>query len=75
MFEIFVAVAMMVVSYAITAAMTPKTSISKGQLDIPVAEDGTNLRVVFGTVLIKDPNLVWYGDSRTSAIYSDSGKK
>lgn len=76
MFEIFVALAMMVVSYAISAAMQPSPQRAvAGSLDVPTADEGGNISVVFGTVMIKDCNVIYYGDPKTTAIKSDGGKK
>lgn len=70
------AVVMMIVAYAIQVYLTPKPkNASFGQLDVPVAEEGATISVVFGTVLIKDANVMWYGDSGTKEIYSSGGKK
>lgn len=76
MFEVFVALAMMVISYAITSAMTPKAKDpTAGQLDVPTAGEGDNIPVVFGTVVIKDANVIWYGDSSTTEIVKSGGGK
>lgn len=76
MLNLFYAFVMMIVSYAIQAAMAPKpqTPIS-GQLDVPVAQEGGTISVIFGTVLVKDANVIWYGDAATSEIRSGGGKK
>lgn len=74
--QIFISLAMMVISYLIQQAMAPKPSEPvAGQLDVPVASEGGEQSVVFGTVLIKDSNVVWYGDSSTKPIRSRGGKK
>lgn len=70
------AVIMMIVSSAITAYMAPKPSSPvAGQLDVPVAEDGATVIIVFGTELVKDAKVIWYGDAGTTPIYSDGGNK
>jgi hypothetical protein len=43
--------------------------------DIPIAEDGASIPVVFGTRDIAGPNVVWYGHVKTVAIKSKGGKK
>jgi hypothetical protein len=74
--EILWGLAMMVVSYLIQAAMAPKPKQpSVGQMDIPVAEEGASIPVIFGTVVVKDAQVLWYGDSSTTEITSDGGKK
>ena len=69
------AVVMMVVSYAITIPMQPKPQNAiAGRLDVPTATAGDNIPVVFGTVLIKQVNIIDYGDARTTPIKTKSGK-
>lgn len=46
-----------------------------GQPEVPTAEEGRPIPVVFGTVLLKSPNVVWYGDLRTTPIKKSGGKK
>lgn len=74
----------LVVFIALTAAaylLTPKpknqnTVTKPDKVDIPVAEIGTKLPVVFGTRMIDSPNLVWYGNVRIEEIKKEvSGKK
>lgn len=43
--------------------------------DIPKAEEGQSIGKVFGTVLVRDATVHWYGDLKTRAIKSKSGKK
>lgn len=76
MFQIAVAFAMMVVSALITASMMPKPKAPEaGKLDVPIANEGDSIPVCFGTNIIKRSNVVWYGDARTEAIKTKSGKK
>lgn len=42
--------------------------------DVPFAESGKEIPVLFGRRWLKAPNVVWYGDVRTEAIKSKSGK-
>lgn len=69
----------LVISYVVSAALAPKPPKPKApaleDFDIPVAEQGRPVPVVFGTVLITGPNVLWYGDLRTVPITSDGGKK
>ena len=71
--------ALLVVSYFVSAALAPKPPKPKPaaleDFDIPVAEQGRPVPVVFGTVLITGPNVLWYGDLRTTAITEKGGKK
>ena len=71
--------ALLVISYFVSAALAPKPPKPKPaaleDFDIPVAEQGRPVPVVFGTVLITSPNVLWYGDLRTTAITEKGGKK
>lgn len=73
-------IAFFVASTLITAALTPspqqgQDAVAKGLDDasIPTAEEGRAIPVVFGDVLIKSPNVVWYGDLKTEAIRKKAG--
>jgi len=37
-------------------------------LSFPEAESGAPIPVVFGTRWVENPNVVWYGDLRTSTV-------
>ena len=75
----FIQLALLVVSYFISAALAPKPPVPKPaaieDFDVPVAEQGRPVLAVFGTVTLTGPNVLWYGDLRTSAIQEKGGKK
>lgn len=75
--EFFIyAIVMLVVSYAITLSMMPKPEKPiAGQLDVPTAEIGGNIPVCFGENVMKQSNVIWYGDPGTSPIKAKGGKK
>lgn len=77
--DLAIALLMMVVSAAIQAVTRPKIdkpNQDPSKLDIPTAEEGRPIPVIFGTCLIKNPNVVWYGDADTTPIKTEgSGKK
>ena len=69
---------LMVVSTALQMAMAPKSNgpkLEAGKLDTPTAEEGASIPVIFGTVIIKSSNVVWYGDSKTTEIKASAGGK
>lgn len=72
-------VALFVVSFVVAYATAPKPQSQKpaglGDLQVPTAEVGREVPVLFGTRDLKSPNIVWYGDLRTVAIKSKGGKK
>lgn len=39
-----------------------------GDFNFPTAEEGRAIPVIFGRVLLKGPNLIWYGDYKTVPI-------
>ena len=43
--------------------------------DVLTADAGRPVPVVFGTVLVKGSNIVWFGDLRSTPIKSGGGKK
>lgn len=74
--QLAIAVGMLIVSYAITLSMQPKAQKPiAGEFDIPSAKSGDSIPVVFGTVLIKQANIIDYGFARTRPIKSKGGKK
>lgn len=46
-----------------------------GDIKAPTAEEGREIPVLFGTRDIEAPNVVWYGDLRTTPVKSKGGKK
>lgn len=68
-----------VVSALISMALAPKPPRPKpaelSDVDAPTAEEGRPIPVVFGMVLIKGPNVVWYGDLAAEPIKKKGGKK
>lgn len=67
-----------VVAFVVALALGPKTPSprpsSLSDIDIPTAEPGRPIPVVFGTYLLKSPNIVWYGDLGTSPVKTKGGK-
>ena len=51
---------------------TPKIEIEKG--DIPTADVGSRIGVLYGTRLIEKPLVVWYGDFEAVPVKSPSKK-
>ena len=75
------AIAMLVVSVAASYAMRPSTKGSSQNqstledFDVPTAEDGKQMPVIFGTVTVQSSNIVWYGDLDYEAVKESSGGK
>lgn len=52
----------------------PKASASAmGDLKVPTAEEGRNLPVIWGTCMLRAPNVVWYGDYKCVPIKKSMG--
>jgi len=68
-----------IISLAVSYALRPKpqTQPPAGINDIkaPTADDGREIPVLFGCKPVRGPNVVWYGDLKTTPIKSKSGKK
>ena len=75
----FSQIAFFIVTSIISHLLAPKPPKPKpaalSDFDVPTADEGKPVPVVFGTVLVKGPNVVWFGDLRTSPIKSGGGKK
>ena len=66
---------------ALSYALAPRPKVEKPQaaslddFSLPTAEEGRPIPVVFGTVLITGPNVVWAGDLKADPIMKKGGKK
>ncbi len=59
---ILISFALSVVSYVLTPKpKQPKPNFAK-ELDDPTADAGREIGVLFGTMTIKSPNILWYGE-------------
>ena len=54
-------------------APRPNANINPGQVEAPTAEEGRPIPVLFGSRVIRGPNLVWYGNSAAVAQPADLG--
>lgn len=69
----------MVVATLVSQALAPKPPEPKpaslSDVDVPTAEEGRPIPVVFGAVLLRGANVVWYGDLEADPIKKRGGKK
>ncbi|MGL5632300.1 MAG: hypothetical protein ACRDD3_08045 [Azovibrio sp.] len=69
----------MVVANLLSQALAPKSpqpkSASLSDIDVPTAEEGRPIPVVFGSVILRGANVVWYGDLKAEPIKKKGGKK
>ena len=64
----------LVVSYAMTPKPETRPPAGLGEFQVPTAEVGREIPVIFGTRDIMGPNVVWYGDLRIVPIRKKGGK-
>jgi hypothetical protein len=71
--------AVLVVSALVASALAPKPPAPKPasleDFDVPRAEEGRPIPVVFGTVTVTGPNVLWYGNLSSEPIRRRGGKK
>lgn len=72
---IVVFIVALVVAYAATPKPQSQPPAGLGDINVPTAEDGREIPVLFGTRLMGGPNIVWYGDLRTVPVRKKGGKK
>ncbi|QJD54404.1 hypothetical protein P9A28_gp18 [Sphingomonas phage Eidolon] len=72
-------IALFVGALVLSFALQPKVQTQKpaglSEITAPIAEEGVEIPVLFGTRDFKGANVVWYGDLKTVAIKSKGGKK
>lgn len=64
-FQILIALVLAVISYMLQPKPKTPTPDAASDLETPKAEAGVPLPVIFGTITMKSPNCLWYGDKRT----------
>jgi len=71
-------VAVLVIAVVAAVVLAPKPPKQRPaaltEFDIPTAEEGRPIPVVFGTVLVQSSNVVWYGDLAYARVRSSGGK-
>lgn len=75
--QIVASLVLTAISYALSPK--PKLEVPKAagldDFDLPTAEEGRPIPVVFGTMLLRGPNVVWAGDLKVDPIRKKGGKK
>lgn len=71
---IIVNIVLTAAAYALMPRQKPPNA-EAGKLEVPTAEEGSSVPVVYGTVTMKSPNIVDYFRSSTIPIQSEGGKK
>lgn len=70
--QVAISVGTAVVSYALSPK--PDDSTTTNRMGRPVAQDGMVIPVLFGPALIRDVNVLGYGDVSSHAIIANGGK-
>jgi len=65
----------LVVSYAMAPKPQSRPPAGLSEFNVPTAEIGREIPVLFGTRAIGGANVVWYGHLRTVPIRKKGGKK
>jgi hypothetical protein len=69
----------LIAAYLVATALAPKPvqpkPVSLEDFDVPTAEQGREIAVVFGTVTVTGPNVIWYGNLSNAQITKEGGKK
>lgn len=77
-FPILAVLLQLVIGVALTALaylIMPRTKVAKPEvrdLDLPTADAGRPIPVVFGTETIKGVNILWYGEKTTRSYTVDA---
>ena len=70
--------AILIIAAIAAVALAPKPPEQRPaaltEFEIPTAEEGRPIPVVFGTVLVTSPNVVWYGDLAYARVRTSGGK-
>jgi hypothetical protein len=70
-----------VITTVISALLAPRPKVQDaqpgqiGDKDIPIASQDAPIPVLFGTRVLSQPNVVWWGDVRVVPIRRSSGGK
>lgn len=65
----------LVVSYSMMPKPESRPPAGLGDFQVPTAEVGREIPVLFGRRKLEGPNVVWYGHLRAVAIKKKGGKK
>lgn len=63
-----------VAAFALAPKPTKPRPASLSDFEVPLAQQGRPVPVVFGTVTIRGPNVLWYGDLTVDPIEAEGGK-
>ena len=70
--QIAIAVVIALVAYALMPKPKSRTADMARDLEMPTAEAGRPVPVVFGNGTLKSPNTLWYGEPNTVTVEIDA---
>lgn len=65
---LYIIVIILAIYFYVTAESPTQTTKTLTDIEGPTAEEGRAVPVIFGTCLLKSPNMVWYGDLKYKVI-------
>jgi len=65
----------LVISYVLRPTQQKTPDAQPQDFEAPDTLEGTPIPVIFGTVKLKAPAVLWYGDLDTIPIYAEEGGK
>ena len=65
----------LVLSYVLRPSQPKQADAQPQEFEPPETQEGTPIPVIFGTVKMKNPAVLWYGDLDTIPIYAEEGGK
>lgn len=71
---VIVLIVAIVAAYAISPKAPEPVPPTLKDIQAPTAEQGRPIPVVFGTYVVRSPNIVWYGDLAYKEVRSKGGK-
>lgn len=72
---IVVFIVALVAAYSMMPKPQSQPPAGLGDFQVPTAEEGREIPVLFGTRDVSGPNVVWYGDLKVVPIRKKGGKK
>lgn len=73
--QIIVAIVLQVISSLFRPKPESPNPATTEDLDVPTAQEGDSMRVIFGTPKMQNSNIVYYSAVSTKAVKSKGGKK
>jgi hypothetical protein len=73
--QFIISVALQAVTSLILGKPQQAHQSSAEKFEVPTAQEGQPIPILFGTRRISGPNVAWYGDIKTVPIKSGGGKK